>query len=142
MNTEQRLKDLMTEYKSLKTEDEKTTFDKKMDHTLAEMTPDERKAFQKAFLLSARQTVSEAREVKEDIELKLLLSDVDNYLSLSQIAQDYFGKTRSWLYQRINGSIVNGKPAKFTVEEQQQLSNALLDISNRIKNTALKLKIG
>lgn len=142
MNAEQKLKGLMTEYRSLKTEEEKTAFDKKMDHTLSDMTPDERKAFRKAFLLSARQTVSEAKEIKEEIELKLLLSDVDNYLSLSQIAQDYFGKTRSWLYQRINGSIVNGKPAKFTAEEQQQLSNALLDISNRIKNTALKLKIG
>lgn len=141
MNAEQRFKNLMTEYHSLKTDEDKTAFDGKMAQALAEMNPEERKAFRKAFLHSARRTVSEAREIREEAEMKLLLSGVDNYLSLSQIAQDYFGKTRSWLYQRINGAIVNGKPAQFTLEEQQQLSNALLDISNRIKDTALKLKV-
>ena len=79
---------------------------------------------------------------EKEAEIKLLLNGVDNYLSLSQIAQDYFGKSRSWLYQRINGAIVNGKPAQFTPEERQQLSNALLAISERIKDTALKLKVG
>ena len=141
MNAEQKLKDLMYEYRSLKTDEDKTAFDGKMAQALAEMNPEERKAFRKAFLTSARRTVSEAKEIREEAEMKLLLSGVDNYLSLSQIAQDYFGKTRSWLYQRINGAIVNGKPAQFTLEEQQQLSNALLDISNKIKDTALKLGV-
>lgn len=142
MNAEQRLKDLMSEYLLLKTEEEKTAFDEKMNRYLMEMTLEERKAFRKAFLASARRTVSEAKEIKKDVELKHLLKGVDNYLSLSQIAQDYFGKSRSWLYQRINGAIVNGKPAQFTPEEQLRLSEALLDISNRIKDTALKLKVG
>lgn len=132
----------MSEYLLLKTEEEKTAFDEKMNRYLMEMTLEERKAFRKAFLASARRTVSEAKEIKKDVELKHLLKGVDNYLSLSQIAQDYFGKSRSWLYQRINGAIVNGKPAQFTPEEQLRLSEALLDISNRIKDTALKLKVG
>lgn len=141
MNTEQKLNNLIIEFQSLKTEKEKTVFDEKLSRILVEMSQNEREAFRKAFLHSAKHTISEAKEIKKEVELKMLLSDVDNYLSLSQIAQDYFGKTRSWLYHRINGSIVNGKPAKFTPEEQEQLSNALLDISNRIKNTALKLKV-
>lgn len=141
MNAEQKLKDLMAEYRLLKTEEEKAAFDKRMSKDLAEMDPEERKVFRKAFIASARRTVSEAKEIKEEAEFKLLLSGVDNYLSLSQIAQDYFGKSRSWLYQRINGAVVNGKPARFTPEEQQRFSNALLDISNRIKDTALKLKV-
>lgn len=132
----------MGEYRLLKTEEEKTAFDEKMNQYLKEMTPEERKDFRKAFLASARRTVSEAKEVRDDVELKLLLKGVDNYLSLSQIAQDYFGKSRSWLYQRINGAIVNGKPAQFTREEQLRFSEALLDISSRIKDTALKLKVG
>lgn len=142
MNAEQKLKDLMAEFRSLKTEEEKSVFDDKMKQVLAEMGPEERKEFRKAFLASVRRSVSEAKAIREEIETKLLLSGVDSYLSLSQIAQDYFGKSRSWLYQRINGALVNGKPAQFTPEEQQQLSNALLDISQRIKDTALKLKIG
>ncbi len=132
----------MGEYRLLKTEEEKIAFDEKMNRYLKEMTPEERKDFRKAFLASARRTVSEAKEVREDVELKLLLKEVDSYLSLSQIAQDYFGKSRSWLYQRINGAIVNGKPAQFTREEQLRFSEALLDISSRIKDTALKLKVG
>ena len=113
-----------------------------MRHTLSEISPEERKKFRNAFLISARQTLAKAKELKEEAEIKLLLNGVDNYLSLSHIAQDYFGKSRSWLYQRINGAIVNGKPAQFTPEERQQLSNALLAISERIKDTALKLKVG
>ena len=142
MNAEQKLKDLMAEFRSLKTEEEKSVFDDKMKQVLAGMDSEERKEFRKAFLASVRRSVSEAKAIREEIETKLLLSGVDSYLSLSQIAQDYFGKSRSWLYQRINGSLVNGKPAQFTPEEQQQLSNALMDISNRIKSTALKLKVG
>lgn len=141
MNTEQKLNDLMAEYRTLKTEGEKADFEKKMSQLLADMNPDERKSFRKAFLTSAKRTVSEAKEVKKEIGLRLQLGGVDDYLSLSQIAQDYFGKSRSWLYQRINGAIVNGKPAQFTPEEQQRFSNALLDISERIKDTALKLKV-
>lgn len=141
MNAEQRLNDLMSEYRILKTDAEKAIFDEKIAKTLAEMNPHERAAFRKAFLISAQRTLSEAKEIRKEADMKLLLSGVDNYLSLSQIAQDYFGKTRSWLYQRINGAIVNGKPAQFTPEEQQQLSNALLDISNKLKDTALRLGI-
>lgn len=142
MNAEEKLKDLIAEYRLLKTTDEKQDFDKKMAQILSGMDQDERKAFRSAFLASARQTLSEARQIKEETEIKLLLNGVDDYLSLSQIAQEYFGKSRSWLYQRINGALVNGKPAQFTVEEQQKLSNALLDISDRIKDTAMKLRVG
>lgn len=142
MNAEQKLSDLMAEFRMLKTEKEQSAFDDKMRQALADMNQEDRNAFRNAFLTSARQTVSEAKKIKEEAETKLLLSSVDNYLSLSQIAQDYFGKSRSWLYQRINGAIVNGKPAQFTQEEQQQFANALLDISNRIKDTALKLRVG
>lgn len=142
MNAEEKLNSLIAEYRLLKTEEEKKGFDEKMRHTLSEIFPEERKKFRNAFLISARQTLAKAKELKEEAEIKLLLNGVDNYLSLSQIAQDYFGKSRSWLYQRINGAIVNGKPAQFTPEERQQLSNALLAISERIKDTALKLKVG
>ena len=134
MNAEEKLNSLIAEYRLLKTEEEKKGFDEKMRHTLSEISPEERKKFRNAFLISARQTLAKAKELKEEAEIKLLLNGVDNYLSLSQIAQDYFGKS--------NGAIVNGKPAQFTPEERQQLSNALLAISERIKDTALKLKVG
>lgn len=130
MNAEKKLNSLITEYRSLKTEEEKKGFDEKMQHILSAMSPEERKKFRSEVLISARRTLTKAKELKEEAEIKILLNGVEDYLSFSQIAQDYFGKSRSWLYQRINGAIVNGKPAQFTQEERQQLSKALLDLVN------------
>ena len=35
------------------------------------------------------------------------------------------------LYQRLNGNLVNGKPARFTPDELQTFNNALQDISKK-----------
>jgi len=60
------------------------------------------------------------------------LGEVKEVLSLSYIAKNYFNKSRQWLNQRINGSIVNGKPAKFTNDQLRVFNNALHDISQKI----------
>lgn len=138
MNAQEKLNDLITEFRSLKTEDERALFDKKMEQLMKAMDLDERKAFRMAFLNSAKQTLSAARELKKEVDVRLQLNGIENYLSLSQIAQDYFGKSRSWLYQRINGLSVNGKPAQFTEEEKIRFKEALLDLGRKINETALK----
>lgn len=139
MGTEEKLNSLISEFRSLKTEDERNAFDVKMKDVLAKMGSEERKAFRQAFLVSAKNTISEAKQLKEEINSRLQLNGIENYLSLSRIAEEYFGKSRSWLYQRINGLIVNGKPAQFTPEERKKLADALLDISNQVKNFALSI---
>ncbi len=53
-------------------------------------------------------------------------------ISMSYMAKRYFGKTRSWLSQRLNGSIVNGKPAKMTPEEEKKLEEALHDLGHKL----------
>jgi len=60
------------------------------------------------------------------------LGEVKEVLSLSYIARRYFNKSRQWLNQRINGSIVNGKPAKFTDDQLRIFNHALHDISKKI----------
>ena len=42
------------------------------------------------------------------------LKEVSEIVSMSYIAQKYFNKNRTWLYQKINGNLKNGKPAKFS----------------------------
>lgn len=64
--------------------------------------------------------------------IKFQLKEVSEIISLSWLAKKYFGKTKAWLYQRINNNIVNGKPAKFTPEEIEKLNQALQDISHKI----------
>lgn len=62
------------------------------------------------------------------------LNDILPYISVSAIAKNYFGKSKEWFYQKMNGNIVNGKPAKFTEEEIKNLNFALQDISKKISS--------
>lgn len=80
-----------------------------------------------------------AKEEYEKLALYSQLGDISRYVSLAQISSDYFGKTKQWLYQRIKGYTINGKPAKFTDEEKEKFRSALLDVSNKIKDTALNI---
>ncbi len=57
--------------------------------------------------------------------------------SLAYIAKTYFKKSRQWLYQRINGTTVNGKPAQFTKEELAQLNFALQDMGQKLMQTVI-----
>lgn len=122
------------------------------------MNPEERKAFaenkriefdgmnadaQNEYLKSLNKKFNTvlrfAKQEHEEISLYLQLGDVSRYVSLAQLSSDYFGKTKQWLYQRIKGYSINGKPAKFTDEEKEKFRSALLDISNKIKDTALNI---
>lgn len=76
--------------------------------------------------------LAEMDRISNEITIRQQLKEVSEILSLSYIAKKYFNKTRTWLYQRINGNIVHGKAAKFTDEELETLRFALKDISNRI----------
>ncbi|MCM1111002.1 MAG: DUF5053 domain-containing protein [Clostridium sp.] len=60
------------------------------------------------------------------------LGSLSEAINLAFIARHYFGKTRQWLYQRIKGQIVNGKPASFTPAEEATFLNALNDIGMQI----------
>jgi hypothetical protein len=75
----------------------------------------------------------------EETKVKIQLMEVAKVVSLSYIAKNYFNKTRNWLYQKINGSIVNGKQAQFTDEEINTLNFALQDISKKIGSTVISL---
>lgn len=63
---------------------------------------------------------------------KQAMDFVTSYLSMSLIAKNYFGKSRAWMSQKLNGHIVNGKPAKFTDEELATLKRALNEIGSRL----------
>lgn len=65
------------------------------------------------------------------------LGNVPEAISLSYIAKNYFGKTKTWLYQRLNGNKVNGKEARFTESEARQLQDALHDLGQRLSSIVL-----
>lgn len=102
----------------------------------AKLAPEEKKEAGKILreLMQERRTA--IRKKRTDINVKEKLKDIEGMISLSYIAEHYFGKDRTWLYQRINSSLVNGKPAAFTEEELRIFSDALKDIGSRISETS------
>ena len=64
------------------------------------------------------------------------LKDIALLVKWANVSKEYFGKSSSWMYQRIGGYDVNGKPAQFTDEEKTQLRDALHDLARRIDAAA------
>ena len=129
-------------FKKLRTDEEKLAFQKERQSRLDAMTERERKAYLEVTEKALQETVKEARrfvERAEDALLRDKLGEIPEVISLSYIAKKYFGRSRNWLYQRINGYLVNGKPARFTDEERKKFVAAINDISDMQKKTSLSL---
>lgn len=120
-------------YKSMSSE-ERAAFQEERARKIEALPDDEKVAYKE----STRKGLGAIKEELQDVKLALELGDVANAISLSYIAKAYFGKSKNWLYQRLNGNKVNGKPAQFTEEERKRFAEALRDLSRRINETALK----
>lgn len=79
-----------------------------------------------------------AKEV-EELTMAEKLGEVTKIVSMSYLAKKYFGKTRSWLAQRLNENTVNGKRSKFTDSEIETMRYALADISKTIGSISVTL---
>ena len=64
------------------------------------------------------------------------LSDIRQDITWYRIARRYFGKSASWMYNKLNGIDGNGGEGEFTYEERLMLKNALYDFSARIRKVA------
>ena len=107
---------------------------------MAAMEPEER-ARVDALMRKASEQIAEGLN-RESIELqskaiKEKLAEVSDGLSLAYIAKQYFGKSKEWLYQRLNGSVVNGKQAGFKREEVVKLQMAIRDFGNKLSTVTL-----
>lgn len=89
------------------------------------------------FISERLQNIDNGLDVIEETAIKIQLQEVAEIVSLSYLAKKYFNKSRAWLYQRLNGNIVNGKPARFTEEELRTFNNALQDISQKIGSLSI-----
>ena len=67
--------------------------------------------------------------------VKQKMSDILLDVSCAKISERYFGKSRSWLYHKMDG-MNNGKPDDFSEAEKEILRNALYDLSRRINKCA------
>ena len=114
-----------------KTDAEREVIDTQMKK-LFNQNPDD---FASAMVASAKETAKNATQ----LSMKQKMEDVIPAISLVYIAKTYFNKTDAWLYQRINGNIVNGKPASFTSQELDKFKFALNDLSGKLGSLSISL---
>ena len=130
------------------TEVEKLT--KELDSLMGETAPDKRKRFDEVVARLKELDNSEVRErLKPVLEHQLELArqegemvknalrsqiseDVYKLTPWSYIAREYFGKSVSWLTQRINGYPVRGRVYTLNSEQKQTLNRAMADIGKII----------
>ncbi len=127
----EKIDELKQAFRYAKTDKERDAIDVKMQQ-LVNQNPDE---FAQAMVDSAKETADEVT----NLALRHKLESVIPAISLVYIAKKYFNKSDAWLYQRINGNVVNGKPAQFTTHEIEQLKLALTDISNQLVSVSISL---
>lgn len=89
----------------------------------------------------AIETLSHIEERIDDLINILKVDEIKDIVSMSYISKKYFGKTRTWFYQKLNGNLVNGKPARFTGEERIKLKFALEDIARKLQDTSSKITL-
>lgn len=134
--------ELQKELQKLKKQIDKNdmAFEKQLDVIAKNFTSLEDDAQIEAFAENLyNETDKRLTDAVESAKIKRQLAEVSEIVSLSYIAKEYFHKTRQWLHARINNSLVNGKPAKFTESEIQIFNNALKDIGNKIGSTSISL---
>ena len=113
-------------------ENERSAIDAEMTTLMNEMTDQDIAQLTIAVQEDFNRIHKELDDVKELLSIREKLEPVLPYLSVSNLAKDYFGKSSSWFYQRLNGNSVHGKVCKFTEEELSRLDVALKDIGRRI----------
>ncbi|MDR1381527.1 MAG: DUF5053 domain-containing protein [Tannerella sp.] len=106
-----------------------------IDIQMKELIDSDSEKFAEAMAVSAKETAERAAR----LAIRQKMKDIIPAVSLTHIAKTYFNKTDAWLYQRINGNIVNGKPASFSPEEMETMKFALSDLSNKLNSLSASL---
>lgn len=140
METDREIDKLLGEFLQLDTEEQREQFRGKIADTLSGKTEEEKQEFAKSLSHKAQETIAQSQALIDEHNFKQALKDIVPAVTWSYIAEEYFNKSRSWLSQRMNGYHVNNKAAAFTGQEIDLLSDSLLDLSERIKKSALLLR--
>ncbi|HJC98973.1 MAG TPA: DUF5053 domain-containing protein [Candidatus Phocaeicola merdavium] len=110
---------------------------KKLDALIKELN--RRKLTEKEKIFAQTWWNSGIEEIKQDITTLRQQIEEDDYklIPMSYIAKHYFGKSASWLYQRINGNKVGGRSYTLNEEQKATFNRALQDIAKRISSFSI-----
>lgn len=142
MDVQKELERWKADFKEAKTPEAQADHKKRFSEFVKSSGPVDGKAFVQAFIQGAKDAKEKLANAENALQIKKDLEAINEFTSMSYIAKHYFGKTRHWLYQRINGSLVNGKAASLTDEEKQKLVVALKDLGLTMNRTAQLIEQG
>lgn len=118
---------------------DKERAEREMDAFFNSIRPEDGEEFRAAVKEDFARIHNDIEEIKllqRRIEVRKILSETLPFISVSEFAKTYFGKSASWLHQRINGNEVHGKTATFTESELHQLADALKDVAGKLTKAA------
>jgi hypothetical protein len=136
MNAREEIEKFKREFVSLKTEEERASFDVKFSNIINSKSEDEKEEFANAFVNSAKEDTKRIKNFCNEVTVRMKLENILDIVSMTYISREYFHKGRSWFSQKLNGNIKNGNITSFSEEELKTLSSALEDISKKIQDTA------
>ena len=115
----------------------RTVIDKQISELLDGMTEEELEQLTTGVQKDFDNIHREAVDIKEQLTIREKLEPVLPYLSISKLSKDYFGKSSSWFYQRLNGNKIHGRICRFTDDELSTLDRALGDGDRRSSSLQL-----
>lgn len=78
--------------------------------------------------------------ITEQLTMKSVLNDILLDISWARLSVNYFGRSRSWLHQKLDGKNSNGGVGGFSETEKIELKRALKDLSKRISEAADRIE--
>ncbi len=136
---EDKIRSLVSNFHLLRTKEGSEQFDVMWKEVLASVPEGEQREAGR-ILRKEMKNRRQSLKKRTDVDVRSQSGDLFDIISLSYIAKQYFQKDRSWLAQRINGNIVNGKVAAFSDNELELFKFALNDIKNKLSETILNIK--
>lgn len=94
--------------------------------------PEEKEIIRKHLDMELGAIENRIDSLDKSITIREQINEIIDLIPVSYIAKNYFGKSRSWLYQRINGYKVRGRIYSLNEKEVETFNRALKDISNKI----------
>lgn len=123
-------------YDKASTPEELEAAKKFQQQLLDPMTPEERHIYEREFVEDHRRMLAAMDEDIAELQAEVLRKQLDDtaykLIPWKYVAEKYFGKSQSWLAQRVNGYSVRGHRYTLNEEQKQILNRALSEIGTLI----------
>ena len=120
-------------------EAERANIDRELTELMDSMNETELEALTAGIIHDFERMHKEAGDIQRTLTIRQQMEPILHYISVSSLAKDYFGKSTSWFYQKLNGNVIRGKTASFTEAEIQTLNLALKEIGAKLVNLSVTI---